>query len=80
MNLTLGQSVIIHVINNDTEAHGFLIVRYFESGINGVSGLAPGSCYDVKFTANVQGSFAVECNIFCTIHQYMLYGQLNVNP
>lgn len=80
MNVTLNQHVIIHVINNDTQAHGFTIVHYFESGINGVSGLAPGQCYDVQFTANASGSFTVKCSIFCTIHAYMLNGQLNVNP
>ncbi len=80
MNVTIGQVVVIHVINNDTQAHGFLITHYFPTGINGISGLAPGACYNVEFTANTLGSFTVECNIFCTIHQEMQYGQLNVNP
>ncbi len=79
MNVTLGQNIIIHVINNDTQVHGFQITHYFDAGINGVSGLAPGSCYNVDFTANVLGSFKVQCNIFCTIHYAMLSGQLNVN-
>jgi len=81
MNVTLGQNVIIHVINNDSvQPHGFQVIQYFDQGINGLSGLAPGQCYDVRFTANVLGSFTVQCNIFCTIHQVMLKGQLNVNP
>ena len=81
MNVTLGQNVIIHVINNDSvEPHGFQVIHYFDQGINGLSGLAPGQCYDVRFTANVLGSFTVQCNIFCTIHQVMLKGQLNVEP
>jgi len=78
MNVTLGQNVIIHVVNNDTvQAHGFQVIHYFDRGILG--GLAPGKCYDVKFTANVAGSFAVQCNISCSIHILMQSGRLNVN-
>ena len=77
MNVTIGQSVIIHVINNDTvQAHGFQVIHYFDSGILG--GLAPGKCYDVRFTANLAGSFAVQCNIGCSIHLLMQDGRLNV--
>jgi hypothetical protein len=80
MNVTFNQDVIIHVINNDTQAHGFTITQYFDQGIGGQAGLAPGKCYDVRFTANTLGSFAVKCNIFCTIHfPEMQYGQLNVD-
>ena len=79
LNVTRGQSVIVHVINNDSrEAHGFQITHYFEQGIGGRSGLAPGKCFDVKFTADDVGTFLVQCNIFCTIHQSMLDGRLNV--
>jgi len=78
MNVTLGQNVIIHVVNNDTvQAHGFQVIHYFDSGILG--GLAPGKCYNVKFTANLAGSFAVQCNIGCSIHILMQSGRLNVN-
>jgi hypothetical protein len=81
MNVTYNQSVVIHVINNDTQAHGFTITHYFDQGIGGQGGLAPGKCFDVRFTANTIGSFSVRCNIFCTIHDpYMQYGQFNVNP
>lgn len=80
MNVTLGQNVIIHVINNDSvEAHGFQIATYFNQGL-GQAGLAPGKCFDVRFTATIAGSFMVRCDIFCAIHQFMLDGQLNVNP
>ncbi len=79
MNVTLGQKVIIHLINNDTQAHGFQIFHYFDQGL-GSAGLAPGTCYDVTFTANTLGTFTVRCDIFCTIHSpYMQYGELNVN-
>lgn len=80
MNVTQNQTVIIHVINNGSEAHGFQVVHYFDQGIGGTGGLAPGMCFDVRFTAAQLGSFAVRCDIFCSIHQFMLNGVLNVNP
>lgn len=80
MNVTQNQTVIIHVINNGSEAHGFQVVHYFDQGIGGTGGLAPGMCFDVRFTATQLGSFAVRCDIFCSIHQFMLNGVLNVNP
>src|SRR5256712_11019646 len=46
INVTLGRTVTIHVINNDTvQSHGFAIQSYF-SGFS----LGPGNCSDVKFT------------------------------
>lgn len=80
INVSVGESVLIHVINNDSQAHGFQIVNYFEQGIGGNSGLAPGQCYNVSFIANQIGQFPMRCDIFCTIHAYMLSGILNVNP
>jgi len=78
MNVSLDQNVIIHIINNDTQAHGFQVTHYFDQGLGG---LAPGKCYDVRFTANALGSFIVRCDITCSIHfPYMQYGQLNVSP
>jgi heme/copper-type cytochrome/quinol oxidase subunit 2 len=77
MNVSLGQNVVIHVVNNDTsQAHGLAITHYFDSGLT----LSPGECSDVKFVANQPGSFNVFCNIFCTIHIFMQNGRLNVNP
>ena len=77
MNVSLGQNVVIHVWNNDTsQAHGFTIAHYFDSGLT----LSPGNCFDVRFVANQLGSFNVFCQIFCTIHLFMQNGRLNVNP
>jgi len=77
MNVSLGENVVIHVINNDTsQAHGFAISHYFDGGLT----LSPGECSDVRFVANQPGSFNVFCNIFCTIHIIMQNGRLNVNP
>ena len=76
MNVTMGRSVTIHVINNDTvQSHGFAIQLYF-SGF----ALGPGTCGDVTFTPDQTGSFLVYCHISCTIHVFMQNGRLNVNP
>jgi heme/copper-type cytochrome/quinol oxidase subunit 2 len=76
MNVSLGQNVLVHVVNNDSQAHGFTITHYFDSGLT----LSPGGCFDVKFAANQLGNFNVFCQIFCTIHIFMQNGRLNVNP
>lgn len=76
MNVLQGQSVTIRVENNDTvESHGFVISHYFDAGVK----LRPGEFHDIVFVANQTGSFVIYCNIVCSIHQYMLNGQLNVN-
>jgi hypothetical protein len=76
MNVTMGRSVTIHVINNDTvQSHGFAIQQYF-SGFS----LSPGTCSDVTFVAGQLGSFTVYCYISCAIHFFMQNGRVNVNP
>jgi heme/copper-type cytochrome/quinol oxidase subunit 2 len=77
INVSLGQNVVIHLVNNDTQAHGFSIIHFFESGIV----VSPRECYDVRFTANTMGNFTVFCQIICSIHRpWMQNGRLNVNP
>ena len=78
MNVSVGQNVVIHVVNNDTsQAHGFTVTHFFDSGTI----VNPSGCYDVRFAANTPGSFAVFCQIACTIHfPWMQNGQLNINP
>jgi len=76
MNVTLGESVTIHVVNDDSvQAHGFAIAHYFDSGVT----LRPGESYDMTFIADQLGTFNVYCNIVCTVHVYMQSGRLNVN-
>src|SRR2546426_8554990 len=76
INVTLGRTVTIHVINNDTvQSHGFAIQGYFRG-----FALGPGTCGDATFTADQSGSFLVYCNISCSIHEFMQNGRLNVHP
>ena len=70
-----GQVVRFLVCNLDpTQAHGFAITYYFDSGVP----ILPGEAYRIVFTATESGTFTIYCNIFCTIHIYMR-GQLIVS-
>jgi len=72
-----GTAVTIVVCNTDGQAHGFQINHYFDSSIETV---LPGHVITVPFVANKVGTFQIYCSIFCTIHRYMLSGQLIVTP
>jgi FtsP/CotA-like multicopper oxidase with cupredoxin domain len=64
-----GDVVSFLVCNKDTtQPHGFAIQTYLDSGVI----LAPGDAYRIVFTATVPGSFKVYCNIFCTVHIFMV--------
>lgn len=63
-----GQVVNFLVCNLDqTQAHGFAISYYFDAGVP----VMPGEAYQIVFTATEAGTFAIFCNIFCTIHIFM---------
>ena len=73
-----GQEVNITVCNADpTQAHGFQIETYYDERIVAVD---PGQVVQVSFVANEVGTFRIYCAIFCTIHLFMQYGQLQVTP
>lgn len=68
LNVHRGDVVSLTFCNLDSvEAHGFAIDTYFDRGVN----LAPGTAYQISFTAAVPGSFRIFCTIFCTVHKYM---------
>ncbi len=66
--------VTVHLENLDTEAHGFAITHYLNSGVK----VQPGQSLDVVVNVNRSGSFLIYCNILCSIHLYMQNGRLNV--
>jgi FtsP/CotA-like multicopper oxidase with cupredoxin domain len=71
----LGDVVRFIVCNKDqTQAHGFAIETYFDSGV----ALAPGEAVRIEFQATIPGSFVIYCNIFCTVHAFMV-GRLIVS-
>jgi len=70
-----GDAVRLLVCNKDmTQPHGFAITTYFDAGVT----MTPGDAYKLVFTATIPGTFVVYCNIFCTIHIYMV-GRLIVS-
>ncbi len=74
MTVHCGQTVTIHVRNDDTaEAHGFAVTKYAIEII-----LRPGESHDVMFIATQAGSYRIFCTIPCLVHTYMLSGQLIV--
>ena len=71
-----GDVVRIVVCNKDTtQLHGFSIDTYFPVGV----AVAPGEAYRIVFTATVLGTFMVYCNIFCTVHVFLV-SRLIVQP
>ncbi len=74
ISVHVGDNVTITVINDGkVEAHGFAIDGYFPQGLV----VGPGETDSVTFTADEAGNFTFYCNIFCTVHPYMI-GQLVV--
>jgi len=70
-----GDVVRLLVCNKDaTQPHGFAIQTYLNAGVV----LAPGDAYRVVFAATVPGTFVIYCNIFCTVHVFMV-GRLIVS-
>ncbi|MDV3244865.1 MAG: hypothetical protein LYZ66_06830 [Nitrososphaerales archaeon] len=75
INVTVGSTVHIVVCNTDFQTHGFQVSHYYDSSLVTVR---PGQVLDVTFVADQVGTFRIYCNIFCTIHIFMQYGQLRV--
>lgn len=68
-------TVVINVINKDTQAHGFVIDNYAPRGLD----VQPGTSQSFRFHASQLGQFRVYCNSVCSIHSYMLHGSLIVS-
>lgn len=61
--------VRILICNKDTtQPHGFAIGTYLNAGV----ALAPGDAFRIVFTATIPGTFVIYCNIFCTVHVFMV--------
>jgi hypothetical protein len=77
VHVHLGDFVRFVVCNQDqTQAHGFAIQTYFDSGV----ALAPGDAVRVEFQAAMPGTFVIYCNIFCTVHAFMVGRLIVSNP
>ena len=67
--------VVFTVINNDTQAHGFGVASYSNTGLE----LVGGDHQTLRFQATKIGQFRIYCTYsLCTIHYSMNNGLLNV--
>lgn len=68
--------VVMTVVNNDTQSHGFAITYYSNSGLEIVGGEPPQT---INFQATKKGQFTMYCSLgVCTVHKFMTAGLLNV--
>jgi hypothetical protein len=67
-------TVLINLVNNDTQAHGFVVNYYAPRGLD-VQG---GSSQPFRFLASKAGEYQIYCNSRCSIHSLMLHGLLTV--
>jgi heme/copper-type cytochrome/quinol oxidase subunit 2 len=70
-----GSTVNITVCNIDVQAHSFNIATYLAQPVNSIE---PQQVYHFSFVATRAGTFQIFCEIPCSIHIYMLSGQLVV--
>ncbi len=75
IHVSKGQTVVIRIVNEGDEPHGFSIHHYFDSGV----ALQLGESYTLTFVATEIGAFTIRCSIFCAIHPYMQNAQLIVS-
>jgi hypothetical protein len=63
------------ILNKDTQPHGFAVDYYAPNGVE-VTG---GDTVQLPwFVATRSGQFTMRCTIFCTVHNQMIHGVLNV--
>lgn len=77
MTVTEGSTVDITVCNTDVQTHSFNMATYLDTPINTI---APQQVLHFSFVADQAGTFQVFCEVPCSIHIYMLSGQLIVTP
>jgi len=70
-----GSTVNITVCNADVQTHSFNIATYLTAPVNTI---APHQVLHFSFVANQAGTFQIYCEVPCSIHIYMLSGQLQV--
>ena len=73
INVSRCDQVVIEVINNDTQTHGFAVETYARG--TDVVGQQQAT---INFLASKAGEFRVYCIVFCTVHIFMQNGLLNV--
>jgi len=74
MNVSRCDKVTVNITNVDSQDHGIAIGVYSMDPMN----VAPGQTVSLNFVAYQTGHFRVYCTTVCSIHDYMVNGQLNV--
>ena len=72
-----GSTVDITVCNIDVQTHSFNVATYLSSQPNYV---APQQVLRFSFVASHTGTFQIYCLVPCSIHIYMLSGEIVVTP
>ena len=67
-------TVVINLVNHDTQAHGLAVELYANNGVEAPAG----KTLTLRFLTTTAGQFKVFCNIRCTVHALMQQGRLTV--
>lgn len=67
--------VVITVINQDTQPHGFAVQSYSNAGLE----ITGGDHQTLRFQATRAGHFIMYCTIRCSVHPLMQNGLLNIS-
>ena len=67
-------TVVIKVVNTDTQTHGFAVSRYAAKGME----IQARQSRSVTFLATEPGEFRAYCIVYCTVHPAMQNGLLTV--
>lgn len=68
-------TVVIKVVNTDTQTHGFAVSYYASKGME----IQGGQSQSVTFLAAKIGQFRAYCIVYCTVHPVMQSGLLTVS-
>ncbi len=69
-------TVVIKVVNTDTQTHGFAVSFYAPKGLE-IQGKQ--TSQPITFLASKTGQFRAYCIVYCTVHPAMQSGLLNVS-
>ncbi len=67
-------TVVIKVVNTDTQSHGFAVSYYAVKGME----IQARQSQSVTFLATKTGEFRAYCIVYCTVHPVMQNGLLSV--
>src|SRR5215472_3966621 len=66
--------VTVNLANRDVQPHGLAVDFYSAHGVEAIGG----DTQSLPLLAYKTGTFRIFCNIYCSVHTYMLHAQLTV--